>query len=618
MFHHIIGVKVENVFKNTHSIYHIMGGLLMKKWKTTLSIGLSILTALATAPFSFADSSGTTTDINLAQGHSYKVTSTIVDSTFHGMETDGWPDDGTKLTDGVIGPNSWKRNDPYWVAYLRQDNRQIVVDLGQEQTVHKLDAWFLQDRDSGIYFPQEVSFEISDNGESWSKVGSAQPQIPISDPTKTVQDYSVDHLNYTARYVRYSFHADVFIFLSELQAWGLPGKQPGAQHAKPTPREKPEHLNYPLAGSKAAGGKKAEVLIPNGYYPTPGIGKWTVDDFIPYVAYVDKDQHIQDYMFDSFQMDSYGPAPSGKQYGKNAIKSDWQYYADQLFQTNLQLGALDQAVAKVKDQLSNREVEESGNHEGHSRKDYQARVVIGIPYPGINSDWGDGLDFNPASVGAEQSLANRTKAVQWYVDYVTSKWEAAGYKNLVLSGFYWTNESVVYQNSTNEEKIIKATADIVHHAGPYTFDWIPYVQASGFNKWQELGFDTAQMQPNYAFDAKLPQDRLENNAYLARKYGLGVEMEMHWYVTRTDSLGETYRKVYYDYLDAAYKYHYQNSFMSWHQNTDTLKVAARSANPDIREMYDQAYKFIKGTYKPTFRPSSQDQDQKAAHATDSQ
>jgi hypothetical protein len=122
----------------------------MKKWKTTLSLGLCILTALAAAPFSFADSSGTTTDTNIAQGHSYEVTSTIVDSTFHGIETNSFPDDGTKLTDGVIGPNSWTTRG-VWVGYLRQDNRQIVVDLGQEQTVHKLDAWFLQDRASGIY-----------------------------------------------------------------------------------------------------------------------------------------------------------------------------------------------------------------------------------------------------------------------------------------------------------------------------------------------------------------------------------------------------------------------------------------------------------------------------------
>jgi hypothetical protein len=62
-------------------------------------------------------------------------------------------------------------------------------------------------------------------------------------------------------------------------------------------------------------------------------------------------------------------------------------------------------------------------------------------------------------------------------------------------------------------------------------------------------------------------------------------------------------------LDAAYKYHYQNSFMTWYQNTDTFKIAARSANPDIREMYDQTYQFIKGTYKPTFRPSSEDHGQ---------
>jgi|HigsolmetaGSP12D_1036236.scaffolds.fasta_scaffold00968_6 hypothetical protein len=564
---------------------------MMTRWKSSASVLLGLSMLMAAASSAFAGPAAAPADGNLAQGRPYAVTSTIVDSTFHGIETASFPDDGTKLTDGVIGPNSWTTNS-VWVGYLRQDNRQIVIDLGQEQTIHKLDAWFLQDRASGIYYPHEVVFELSDNGVAWARVGSVASRTPNSDPALTVQDYSLGGLNDVARYVRIRFHADVFVFLSELQAWGLPGKQPGARHPIPTPPREPEQLNYPRAGSKAAGGKKAEVLIPNGYYPNSSIGVWHVDDFLPYVAYLGPDQSIRDYLFDSFQMDPFGNAPSGRNYGSNAQKSDWQFYADQLFQTDAQLGALDQAVARAKAALPHR--------------NYEARVVIGIPYPGVISDWGDGLDFNPADVGEAQSLANRTQAVRWYVDYVLDKWRAAGYKNLTLGGFYWLNESIPYQTSTKEEEIVQAVGRIVHQAGPYTFDWIPYVQASGFHRWQQLGFDTALMQPNYAFDANLPQDRLENNAYLARKYGLGVEMEMHWYVTRDDSLGGQYRQIYYEYLDAAYKYHYQNSFLTWYQNTDTLRVAARSDNPDIRALYDQTYRFIKGTYVPTYRTAPHD------------
>jgi hypothetical protein len=558
------------------------------KRKKLLPFVLSLsLLALSAAPVLVKAAGAPQDDVDLAQGKGYQVTSTIVDTTFHAMETKNFPDDGTKLTDGIVGPGKWSANGP-WVGFIRQDNRQIVVNLGDEQTIHKLDAWFLQDKAAGIYFPLEVSFEISNNGVNWSKLGTVATKTPLSDSGVLVQDYSLIDLNFTAKYVRYTFHADIWSFISEVQAWGLSGKQPGAHSPIPTPPEKPDPKGYPKAGSKQAGGKKYQVLIPN-YYPGQTIGVWKPQDFIPYVAYVDQNQQIKDYLFDSFQFDPYGQA-------NIKTKADWQTYLDQLFGADLQLGALNQAVATV-NQAMNHKAEDKNDEINH-----KVKVVIGIPYPELISNWGDGLDFNPVNVGQDQSFVNRLTAMQWYINYVKSKWEAAGYKNLELNGFYWINENVAYPNTPNEEKLIQETGKIVHGAGKYTFDWIPFVQASGFQKWKSLGFDTAQMQPNYAFDASFPKDRLENNAFLAQLYGLGVEMEMHWNITQTDSVGQTYRDNYYDYLDAAVKYHYQDSFTTWYQNTDTLKVSALSTVPEIRQIYDLTYRFIKGKYMTTDHP----------------
>jgi hypothetical protein len=547
--------------------------------KRLLGAGFGFLLLVASSPFAAAAPSGAdAADENLALNRPYTVTSSIVDASYHAPEVNTFPDDGTKLTDGVIGPAAWGSNGP-WVGYLRQDERDMVIDLGAEQTVHKLDAWFLQDKAAGIYFPREVEFHISDNGEAWSKVGTVATQTPISESGKIVQDYSVSGLNFAARYVKIVFHTDVWVFLSELQAWGIPGVAEGVKKAKPTPPDHERTKGFPLAGSKEAGGKKAEVLIPNGYYPTPGIGQWHADDFIPYVAYVDPNGNIRDYLFDSFQFDPYGTGPSGGSYGTgSAVKSEWQYYADQLFQTDLQLGALDQAVGKVKAQLPDRH--------------YKAKVVIGVPFPGTISNWGDGLDFNPAQAGGSQSLSNRLAAVDWYVQYVLDKWRKAGYRNLELNGFYWLNESVPFQLTPDEENLIKGAADIVHHSGSYKFDWIPYNTASGFRDSHSMGFDTALMQPNYAFDANSTVDRLQNTAQLARQYGLGIEMEMHWDITRTDSRGQAARDKYMAYLDAAYKYHYENSFLTWYQNTDSLSACAKSTDPSIRAMYDATYRFI--------------------------
>lgn len=522
--------------------------------------------------------------VNLALHRPYTVTSTIVDSSFHRIQTTNYPDDGTKLTDGIIGPNQWMTNGS-WVGYLRQDDHQVTLDLGERQTIHELHAWFLQDKGAGIYFPQEVKFEVSNNGKTWMKVAEVKTQIPLSQAGVMTQDYAVEGLNIAAQYVRMTFHADVYVFLSELEVMGLHGVQPGAEPVRPTPERHPQH-NYPLAGSKQANGKKAQVLIYSGYTTTPGLPQWNKDELIPYVAYVDEHMQIQDYMFDSFLMLPFGNAPSGGNYGIESTKADWSYYIDQLFEEGYRLDALDQAVAEV-----NHTLKKGG-------KKFKGKVVIAIPYPNIQSDWGDGLDFNPETVGEDQSLANRLQAVQWYLDTVLSKWEDAGFENLELNGFYWFREGMGYSVSTKDEDLVRGTADMVHNAGPYSFDWIPAGQNPGFHKWKEYGFDTALMQPNYAFSADLPPDRLKNNAILAKRYGLGVEMEIHWNVIRTDELGELYRNNYYEYLDAAHEFHYQNSFLAWYQNTDTLLISARSDIPEIREIYDQTYRFIKGTYQP--------------------
>lgn len=556
----------------------------MKSWKPAITALIAGTMLLSTyVPQARAEATGTGQDVNLALNRSYSTESTITDSVFHTLQTNSFPDNGTKLTDGEIGPESWKANGP-WVGYLRQDDHHITIDLGSTQTVHKLNAWFLQDKAAGIYFPKTVTFELSNNGKAWSKAGTADSAIPMSTVGALKQNYSLDGLNAAARYVRVTFHADIYAFLSEIEAMGLLGIRDGAKKPQPTPPDKPDHQNFPRAGSKQAGGKHAEMLIYSGYTTTPGLPQWNAADFIPHVAYVDQDQQIRDFMFDSFLFLPLGTAPSGAAYGDKATKADWTYYADQLFSADHRLQGLDQAVGQVKTALQD--------------KKYKAKVVIAIPFPGISSNWGDGLDFDPAHVGEDQSLANRTQAIQWYVDYILAKWRDAGYTNLELNGFYWYKEGIDNVPSTKDEQLVRNASAIVHQAGPFSFDWIPANQNPGFSTWKDYGFDTALMQPNSAFAAGLPADRLENNAILARKYGLGVEMEMHWNVTRTDELGKTYRNNYYDYLDAAYRYHYQNSFLAWYANVDTLLVSSKSGNPEIRELYDQTYRFINGTYKP--------------------
>ncbi|MCL6625113.1 DUF4855 domain-containing protein [Alicyclobacillus shizuokensis] len=542
--------------------------------------------ALLSAPTA---ASPTPSDVDLALHRPYQVSTSVIDDVYHASETVNFPDDGSKLTDGVVGPASWSAHGP-WVGYLRQDRHNVTVDLGKSQTLHKLDAWLLQDTASGIYFPRHMKFSVSLDGKHWSCVGTAKPSIPISQKGVFTQAYTVSHLNVIARYVRYTFYDDVFVFLSEVEAFGLPGIQPGAVRPRPTPSRPDGDAGFPRAGSVATSGRRAEVLIPSGYYSSqPELGVWHLNELLPYVAYLNTRQQIRGRMFDSFLFTPFDTGPSGGSYGTGtATQADWKYFADQLFQSGLQLDALDQAVAQTDQALH--------------QKNWKAKVVIGIPFPGLNSNWGDGLDFNPDHVGQAQSLANREAAVRWYVSYVKRKFASAGFRHLELTGFYWQNESVYLQWTPNDEKLIRDTGRFVHSLGHYTFDWIPYNEATGFRDWRWMGFDTALMQPNYAFTTGATVQRLQSTAQLARHYGLGIEMEMHWDITRTDSLGTWARQNYQDYLSAAYTYHYQNSFLAWYQNTTTLLDCETSQTPAIRQVYDETYQFIHGQYQPVNRP----------------
>lgn len=567
------------------------------RWRSAYATALSLSLLLAAAVPAAADPAAP--DQNLAQGKPYTVSSTVFDSRNAAYETT-FPDDGTKLTDGVVGPAGWWGNGP-WVGYLRQDYREIVVDLGAEQTIHKLSAHFLQDRAAGIRFPQEVSFAVSDNANAWANLGTVATDTPLSVSGARVQEFKVEGLNITGRYVRITFPTDVWVFLSEIQAWGQPGRLPGAQKPHPSPASPQVPQVPPRAGSREANGKKYQNLLYAGYYynfNTTPIGKWTADQLLPYVAYLDENHQIKDFLFDSFLLMPFPSAvPSGKGSFETGgtLKSDWQFHIDYNFQPNLNIGALDQAVGQAKAALN--------------RPDYKVKLSVAIPFAGLNSDWGDGLDFNPANVGAAQSTANRLAAVQWYVDYVKAKFAEGGYANLELNGFYWYNEAVPYGLSPNEEEFIRGASQIVHHAGPYAFEWIPFSMSEGYRKWRELGFDTALQQPNLFFGGFA--DRLDVTAQLSRRHGLGMEMEMDYAVLTPSN--DAARAKYYAYLDNAVDNHFQNSFFAWYQAYNILLSAERSAYPRVRALYDDTYKFIKGTYKPTYRPGPGDTGSSILH-----
>lgn len=550
----------------------------------------TVLLAIAAVP---ASATEPPVDVNLALGKPYTVEVPYPDSQWAASER-SWADTGNKeLTDGIFA--STANMNPV-AGYLRGDKRVVTIDLGADATVHSIQARFFQNKGWGVYFPQTVIFYLSGNGVAWTKLGTVPNPVDLSASGSFFEPYTVDGFNYVGRYIKVEIPTNVWVFVDEIQVFGQPGIAEGAEHPQPSPAEPQTRQGFPRASS-ATGGASQQVLIYGGAYPAdPSLITWTAADFKPYVTYVDANGTSRDFLFDSFLFIPLAKAASGRDYGPAANpsnKADWEAYLAHTFDPANQLAALDRAVATARAELND-----------HS---YRAKVVISIPYASpLQANFGDvdgdGVteNFNHEIVGAQSAAAARIKADSWYVDQALARWQAAGYQNLDLVGFYWYGESVRYQMSPVEEQVMSQVISHVHDRG-YKINWIPYVQGEGFRHWERLGFDQVNMQPNYAFN-NVTVDRLQQNANMADLYGMGIEMELDNRILQETAAGAAARAKFIAYMDYGWTTGYMHAFNNWYQQVRTLQYASRSTNPEIRRMYDLAYLWIKGTYKPSDHP----------------
>ncbi|WP_409341266.1 DUF4855 domain-containing protein [Paenibacillus sp. MBLB4367] len=500
----------------------------------------------------------------------------------------------SRLTDGVLGDGDWNGHRTLYVDFYRNIGRHLVIDLGEISTVKELNFRAMQDASAGIYFPQSVGFSLSnDGGQTWTYLGSvAADQVDKVDAKAGV--FRLGGLNYQASKVRISFPVDVWIFADELQIMGKKGIVDGATIPAGGDFDPYKEINaYPAPGSEQTRGAVNDYLVYAGWH-TNGTVRHdkTKEMLLPAVAYIDPAKQIKDMMFDSFTFLPYATASSGRSLifksgataNQVSNKQDWQEYIDFLFDGTYQLAALNEAVGEAKAAL---------NQPG-----YQGKVKIAIPNPvGAQNAFGviDGvnLNFNQADVGNEQALANRVKAVKWYVDQILQRWDPAKYPNLRLDGFYWLDESVHYYLDNIEESLVMQAIAYIHQQNKIVH-WIPFFQASGFEKWKYYGFDYAVMQPNYAFQDAAPVTRPTDTAVLAKRYGLGIEMELRNIVNETD------RQKYYQYVYQGTTAGYmKDSVRGWYLGNLTLQDAYNSTVPAQRDIYEVTYKSVKGTFPKT-------------------
>lgn len=103
------------------------------------------------------------------------------------------------LIDFVKGSN-WFRNG-LWQGYRGQDF-EAIVDLLEIKPINKINARFLQDTKSWIFFPKKVSYYVSKDGYKYSLVYEMTSQLPDKDEEVKIQEFTFSANELKGRYVK--------------------------------------------------------------------------------------------------------------------------------------------------------------------------------------------------------------------------------------------------------------------------------------------------------------------------------------------------------------------------------------------------------------------------------
>lgn len=301
-------------------------------------------------------------------------------------------------------------------------------------------------------------------------------------------------------------------------------------------------------------------------------------ELLPFVARRDGDRY-REWLFDAYLFLDYN-TPSGKDTLDGAsVQRDWQWQIDNWFAPGRDLAALDQATDDAARDLG--------------KPPAPRQVMLAIPY--LNPLVHDFGDVNGDGVTEDLATPEGRKTVlAWYLGEARRRFREAGYRNLRLWGFYWMREDM----PAADEATVRETANLVH-AGGERFLWIPWFRAAGWDRWQQVQFDVALMQPGYAFTfahhGTVRRNRLAVTAGLAKQNGLGVEMECGDVTTEADD-----RRYFLRYLadGSAERLGYQQAATAYYLGDDTVEQMLASRDSQIRHLYDTLADYVAGRTVP--------------------
>ena len=298
---------------------------------------------------------------------------------------------------------------------------------------------------------------------------------------------------------------------------------------------------------------------------------WTEEQLLPYVTHQFADSH-REWLFDGFLFLDFDDGMGHTfipRYGMlNARKQEWTWYLDRLFEQGKSLDALDKCIGNMIDSIGN--------------PGFKHKVVLSIPTPiAGQTDWGE--------LGGRKLIfdnyGDRSAAAVWYIDQLVARFNAAGYKNIELSGLYWVDEDICHTKD-----LVKHIAPAVHAKG-LEFIWIPYYKARGYDRWKELGFDFAYYQPNHFFDKSIPDSRLDDACEEALSLGMAMEFECDSKALfNADDSSYSRMKAYID----AFRRHnvFASSSIAYYTGSKALIDMVKNPSAENQAIMDELAKLI--------------------------
>ena len=428
-------------------------------------------------------------------------------------------------------------------------------------------ASFLREDGPNVKLPAGLLIYGSVDGEEW-KVFHHVDSVYSEGASSIAQVDETFDKAYKVRYIRITFSVLPHVYCDEIEILGRKNVEGAAELSESTA------VNdlYPQAFITPDQFDGVENMILS-YNCNPSLssgGKTTVEEYLPHVGYYDRDGKLADTFFDSFLFLPYA-AFTGTEYRDFTA---WNTYVDNVFAEDANINALSEAVEQVSEGLG---------------RDVRVSVFFSILYT-----WPDKTSFGDVDgdgvIEDFSKVEDRKKAIKWMIDEQLARFEAGGYDNLDLLGFYWFEEQITYSDPY-ETELIRYASDYLHSLG-YKLMWIPYNYASGYSEWKSLGFDMACMQPNYAFRYNETRDILYRTAETTKLLGMCVELE----INDADNPADVAR--YKEYLAVGAETGYMNAVKVYYQGglPGEFYKAYLSDNKYINSIYHDTYAFAKGTF----------------------